>query len=60
MERHNIPPQKFLELLAKKDIIKFLRLGYEMFHLTGDEGVLEEIDDYVYGEHEIGDGIVSP
>ena len=49
MERHQLLPQEFLELLDKKDILKFLRLGYEMFHLTGDEGVLEELDSYVYG-----------
>jgi len=49
MERHNITPQVFLDILKKKDIISFLRLGYEPFHLTGDEGVLEELDLYVYG-----------
>jgi len=50
MERHKILPQEFLDLLKKKDILKFLRLGYETFHLTGDEGVLEELDSYVYSE----------
>jgi len=49
MERHKMLPQEFIELLNEKDIIKFLRLGYETFHLTGDEGVLEELDEYVYG-----------
>jgi len=49
MERHKLLPQEFLELQKKKDIIKFLRIGYESFHLTGDEGVLEELDAYVYG-----------
>ena len=48
MERHNLSPDDFLALDAKKDIIGFLRLGYEPFHLTGDEGVLEELDAYVY------------
>ena len=48
MERHNLDPQEFLELQDKKDILGFLRLGYEAFHLTGDEGVLEELDAYVY------------
>jgi len=47
MERHNLTPQEFLTLNKKKDIIGFLRLGYEPFHLTGDEGVLEELDNYV-------------
>ena len=49
MERHNLSSNEFLILDAKKDILGFLRLGYEPFHLTGDEGVLEELDAYVYG-----------
>ena len=49
MERHSMSPNEFIELQSKKDIISFLRLGYEPFHLTGDEGVLEELDAYVYG-----------
>ena len=49
MERHKLAPQEFLELHKKKDILGFLRLGYEPFHLTGDEGVLEELDAFVYG-----------
>ena len=49
MERHNLSPEDFLKLDEKKDILGFLRLGYEPFHLTGDEGVLEEMDSYVYG-----------
>jgi hypothetical protein len=50
MERHKLLPQEFLKLKQKKDILGFLRLGYEPFHLTGDEGVLEELDEYVYGK----------
>jgi hypothetical protein len=49
MERHNITPEEFLALDAEKDILGFLRIGYEPFHLTGQEGVLEELDAYVYG-----------
>jgi len=48
MERHGLSAKDFLDLNRKKDILGFLRLGYEPFHLTGDEGVLEELDDYVY------------
>jgi len=48
MERHGMSPDEFLALDAEKDIIGFLRLCYEPFHLTGDEGVLEELDTYVY------------
>lgn len=49
MERHELNPEKFLALNAQKDILGFLRLGYEPFHLTGDEGILEELDEYVFG-----------
>jgi len=30
-------------------ILEFLQISYEPFHLTGDEGVLEELDNYVFG-----------
>ena len=49
MERHKLSPQDFLSLNEEKDILGFLRMGYEPFHLTGDEGILEELDVYVYG-----------
>jgi len=32
----------------EKDILGFLKLGYEPFHLTGDDGILDELDVYVY------------
>ena len=49
MERHGLNPKEFLALDAQKDILGFLRLGYEPFHLTGNEGILEELDFYVFG-----------
>jgi len=49
MERHKLRPREFIAINNEKDLIGFLRLGYESFHLTGDEGVLEELDEYVYG-----------
>jgi len=48
MERHNLSPEDFLALDKQKDIIGFLRMGYEPFHMTGDEGILDELDAYVY------------
>ena len=48
-ERHGMSHKNFLELNKQKDIIGFLRDGYEPFHLTGDEGVLEELDSFVFG-----------
>ena len=49
MDRHGLSVEAFLRLDSEKDILGFLRLGYEPFHLTGDEGGLEELDAYVYG-----------
>jgi len=51
MDRHNLTPEAFLELDKQKDIIGFLRESYEPFHLTGDEGVLEELDNYVFSSN---------
>ena len=48
MERHELSPEAFLAMDARKDIFGYLRLGYEPFHLTGDDGILEELDAYVY------------
>ena len=48
MERHNLCAKEFLELNKKTDILGFLELGYESFHLTGEDGVLDEIDRYVF------------
>ena len=47
MEKHNLTPQEFLLLNSKKDILGFLRDGYEIFHLMGDDGILEELDNYL-------------
>ena len=50
MERHKMSVNDFLILNKEKDILGFLRTGYEPFHLTGDEGVLEEMDAYVFAD----------
>ena len=47
MARHNLTPEAFLELDKKYDVLGFIEDGYEMFHLTGSEGVLDEIREYV-------------
>ena len=47
MKRHNLSPEGFLELDKKYGILKFLETGYEPFHLTGPEGVLKELEDYI-------------
>ena len=48
MKRHALSLPAFLELDKQKDIIGFLRLGYEAFHLTGEENVLEQMDAYAF------------
>ena len=47
MRRCNISPAEFIEQDKKYDILKFLETGYEPFHLTGPEGVLNELEDYL-------------
>jgi hypothetical protein len=38
---------EFLALDRKTDFLPFVADSYEPFFLTGDPGILEEIDDYV-------------
>ncbi|GHU60810.1 hypothetical protein AGMMS49975_29900 [Clostridia bacterium] len=46
IKRHNLSINEFLALDEKIHLLDLLREGYEPFHLTGTEGVLEEIDEY--------------
>ena len=47
MRRHNLTPLQFVEMDKLYHILHFLEIGYEPFHLTGDEGVLDELDGIV-------------
>ena len=47
MERWGKNTESFLELDEKYGILRFLRIGYEPFHLTGEEGIAEEVERYV-------------
>jgi len=47
MRRHNLTPLQFVERDKQYRILHFLEIGYEPFHLTGDEGVLDELDEIV-------------
>jgi len=47
MKRHGLTPLQFVERDEKYHILHFLEVGYEPFHLTGDEGVLNELDEIV-------------
>jgi hypothetical protein len=42
-----LSPQEFLELDRKCDFLGYVAESYEPFHLTGDEGILSEMNEYV-------------
>ena len=47
---HNISISDFLKLDRKTGLLPFVADAYELFHLTGDPGILEEVEEYVRGE----------
>ena len=44
---HRMTIDDFLKLERQTDLLLFVADAYEPFHLTGDDGVLDEVDDYV-------------
>jgi hypothetical protein len=46
---HKMTIDDFLKLDRKTDLLQFVADAYELFHLTGDPGILEEVDDYIRG-----------
>lgn len=52
MRRHNLKPADFVDLDRKYGILSFIETGYEPFHLTGTQGVIDEIEDYVRMQQE--------
>jgi hypothetical protein len=47
MKQHHLSPKEFLEMDKKYGILYFLETGYEPFHLTGNQGILQEVEDYI-------------
>ena len=47
MRQRNMKPGDFITLDRKYGILSFIENGYEPFHLTGTQGVIDEIDDYI-------------
>jgi hypothetical protein len=45
-QRHNIGIREFLERDRKANILGYIERCYEPFHLTGEQGILNEIDEY--------------
>jgi hypothetical protein len=48
-QAHEMTIDDFLKLDRETDLLEFIADAYELFHLTGDPGILEEVDDYVRG-----------
>ena len=48
MRRCNLRPADFVELDKQFGILHFIAEGYEPFHLTGTEGIINEIDEYIH------------
>ena len=44
---HGMSIDDFIVLDRQTDLLQFVADAYEPFHLTGDSGILEEVDDYV-------------
>jgi len=47
IKRWNKTIEQFLKIDEDHDILGYIRLCYEPFHLTGDEGIAEEIEQYI-------------
>ena len=47
MRKRNLNPMEFAELDERFNILRFIETGYEVFHLTGMQGVLDEVEDYI-------------
>ena len=53
MREHNLKPLDFLDLDSKYGILHFIEEGYEPFHLTGTQGIVDEIEDYIRLQREL-------
>ena len=47
MKKHDMLPDEFLEFAEKKDLFGYLDLAYESLHLTGPEGIMDEVERFV-------------
>jgi len=44
---HNISIDEFIEIDQMTDFLSFVEDSFEPFQLTGDLGILDEVDEYV-------------
>ena len=47
MQKHNLSARDFVALDEKYKILDFIAEGYEPFHLMGNQGILNEVREYV-------------
>ena len=47
INKWGITPGKFVDLDQKYRILWYIRLCYQPFHLTGDEGIAEDIEKFI-------------
>jgi len=47
MRRHNLTPLQFVTMDKEYHILHLLEVVYEPFHLSGDEGILDELDEII-------------
>ena len=47
MRERKLKPADFINLDREYGILRFIENGYEPFHLTGTQGIIDEIDDYI-------------
>jgi hypothetical protein len=47
MRKNNLTPPDFVKLDREYGVLRFIEDGYEPFHLTGTEGVIDEVEDYI-------------
>jgi hypothetical protein len=44
---HKMTIDEFNLLDKKTDLLSFVASSYEPFHLTGDAGIMDEVDEYI-------------
>jgi hypothetical protein len=47
MRQHRMKPAEFVELDREYGILHYIEIGYGVFHLTGTQGILEEVEAYI-------------
>jgi hypothetical protein len=47
MRKHNLTQDQFLALDERCDLLGFLEDGYEPLHITGVDGIMDEVERYI-------------